>query len=143
MPGTTLSPNVVTLADTSHQSPAVAYLNGRYYLAWAGQGNNRISLLSSTTPDFRDAARALAEETCQGPPALTAFAGRIWIAWTGTDPARTLSVMSFDGSFRGKTVLPATSSASPALLTAGGRLFIIWAGTDAQRRLNIAELLVG
>ena len=73
-------------------------------------------------------------ESSNEAPALTSFDGRLYIAWTGADPAHHLNVASSsDGdTFDNKVTLPDTSDAGPALAgsSSGGGLAIAWTGTD-------------
>ena len=71
-------------------------------------------------------------------PALVSHAGRVWVAWAGSD--RQLNVMSSsDGvSFDHKVVLDERSSAQPALAVHDDRLLIAWTG--GGNRINVATL---
>ncbi len=80
------------------------------------------------------------ESSRETAPALVSHAGRLWLAWTGTD--RRLNVMSSpDGvSFGQKMVLDERSSTQPALAVHNGRLVIAWTG--GGNRINVATLAV-
>jgi hypothetical protein len=81
-------------------------------------------------------------ESSIGQPALADFNGRLFVAWTGTDGAGHLNVMSSaDGltwDQNRKQTLGETSVAGPALVAFDNKLFIGWTGTDGDRTPNVA-----
>jgi hypothetical protein len=75
-------------------------------------------------------------------PALANFDDRLFLAWTGTDDAHHLNIMSSaDGiTFENKQTLVETSIAGPALGVFGGvhdRFVLAWTGTDDAHHLNV------
>ena len=73
--------------------------------------------------------------------ALLSHAGRLWLAWTGTD--RRLNVMSSpDGvTFDQKVTLDERSTTAPSLTVHNGRLVIGWTGGGSK--INVATLALG
>ena len=74
-----------------------------------------------------------------GPRGVPPYGTWAVLAWTGTDPAHHLNVMtSTDGIHYGnKRVLNETSFARPAVTVTDGRMVVAWTGTDAHHSLNI------
>ncbi|MGZ3493054.1 MAG: hypothetical protein ACXU9S_16415, partial [Gemmatimonadaceae bacterium] len=73
-------------------------------------------------------------------PAMAAFDGKLYIAWTGTDPAHHVNVESSSNglTFGIKVTLSDTSDAGPALAVSGGSLDIAWTGTDPHHHINVS-----
>jgi hypothetical protein len=71
-------------------------------------------------------------------PALVSHAGRLWLAWAGTD--RRINIMSSaDGvRFDQKFTLDERTGVQPSLAVHGGRLVVAWAG--GGDRINVATL---
>ena len=119
-----------TLPETSDFAPAMAYFNGKIYIAWTGTNGDLNVESSSNGRTFGN--KVTLPETSNAGPALASFDGRLDIAWTGTD-GRLNDESSSDGkSFGRKVTLPETSNAGPALASFGGRLDIAWTGTDSS-----------
>ncbi|HEY1391320.1 MAG TPA: polysaccharide deacetylase family protein [Ktedonobacterales bacterium] len=84
----------------------------------------------------------LADTSIDGPALWTSSSGvvRSILAWTGTDTAHHLNVMSSGiGSIYGnKVTLADASVARPAVARSlGGKVAIAWIGTDASHTLNV------
>lgn len=84
----------------------------------------------------------LGDTSIDGPGLWTSSSGtvRSVLAWTGTDPAHHLNVMtSAIGTLYGnKVILPDTSVGRPAVTrTPSGKVAIAWTGTDAANTLNV------
>jgi hypothetical protein len=83
----------------------------------------------------------LEQESSIGQPALAEFNGRLFIAWTGTDGAGLLNVMSSADGVRWdpttKRTLHESSMAGPALAAHAGRLFMAWTGKDGNGTLSL------
>jgi hypothetical protein len=101
----------------------------------------------STTfsPPKEGAKVTLGQSSIDG-PALGRFYGQTVLAWTGTDPAHHLNVMtSTDGlHYSNKVVLPEMSLWRPALgfIDSGrgapyGTILLAWTGTDPAHTLNL------
>ncbi len=129
----------VTLDDTSISGPALAYWNGRLYIAWTGtDGEHHLNVMSSADGKVFDNKVTLGD-TSIARPALAVYNGKLHIAWTGTDSGHHLNVMSSANgiAFGNKRTLGETSRLAPALAQFGNALYIAWTGTDSQRRLNV------
>jgi len=78
----------------------------------------------------------LEEETTMEQPALASFNGRLWLAWTGTDPAHRLNLLPLAiGSDyqltyekKDKIVFNWTASGGPSLLVFEGNLYLAFSG---------------
>jgi hypothetical protein len=136
----------ITLGETALGGPAMMNRNDQdFVLGWSGTDSpshlnvifsgdginwgNKVTLANETTPN----ALALAFDGFAPPN------GRTFIAWTGTDSAHSLNVMSTqDGTLHNwsnKHTLKEQSNHGPALQMFNGRLFLAWTGTD--NRLNV------
>lgn len=88
----------------------------------------------------------LVDNSIDGPAIIATYAPATALAWTGTDPAHHLNVLtSSDGlHYNHKLILPETSLWRPALafIDSGrgapyGTLVIAWTGTDVGHTLNV------
>ena len=88
----------------------------------------------------------LADTSIDGPAITTTYGSATALAWTGTDAAHHLNVMtSSDGlHYSSKHILPELSLWRPALafIDSGrgapyGTLMLAWTGTDARHTLNV------
>lgn len=71
-------------------------------------------------------------------PALLSHAGRLWVAWAGSD-GRVNLMGSPDGvTFDYKVVLDERTAAQPSLAVHDGRLALAWTG--GGNRINVAML---
>jgi hypothetical protein len=71
-----------------------------------------------------------------------AFNNRLYLAWTSTESARRINlVSSSDGStFTGKVTLGESSAYAPALTVFNNQLYLAWVGVDTEKRLNLMLL---
>jgi hypothetical protein len=153
--------NKVTFNTFSGSSPALDTFNGRLYIAWTGF-DGRINLASSPDGVRFDRAETFAQTSfkpvviakintqAEMAPALASFDGRLWIAWTGSDPQHHLNTMSSaDGiNFSQVTTYVATSEDAPALVVQPGtspnqpaRLVLGWTGVG-NKLLNVMSTTV-
>lgn len=138
--------NKVTLGDQTPTSPALASLNNVLYLAWKGDGNDNLNVISSD--DGRDfGGKITSGETSPFTPALVANNGQLFIAWTGNGANQlNAAVVDTDLSqgvplgISSKVVLGVTSSAGPSLAAINGYLFLSWKGSGNDN-LNVAVSL--
>ena len=88
----------------------------------------------------------LADTSIDGPAIMTTYAPATALAWTGTDAAHHLNVMtSSDGlHYSNKHILPETSLWRPAIAFIDsvrgapyGTIVLAWTGTDQQHTLNV------
>jgi hypothetical protein len=136
--------NQVTLGDTSLAGPALAAFNGRLYLAWTGT-DGRLNFESSTD-GMTFGNKLILNQTSYIStgtqvtflaPSLTSYAGKLWIAWTGSDANHYINIVPYDGAnFGVHFVLYESSGAAPALTVENSavagqpaRLVLGWSGT--------------
>lgn len=135
--------NKVTLGDTSPISPSIASSNDTLFLAWKGDTNDNIYIMSSDDGLTWGNRFASPEET-PFTPALAALNGQVFIAWAGTDHDNHLNVAVVDNDpgqgiatgISGKVVLGDSSGSGPALAGVNGYLFLAWKGSGNDN-LNV------
>jgi hypothetical protein len=135
--------NKATLGETSPVSPALASSNGALYLAWKGDGNDHLNVISSTDEGHTFIGKIVSPETSPVSPALADNNGQLFIAWKG-DGNDNLNVAVVDtditqGVATGisrKVVLGDTSPRSPSIAGMNGFLFLSWKG-DGNDHLNV------
>ena len=84
----------------------------------------------------------LTDTAIAGPALANINDTQIAIAWTGTDSAHHLNVMSSsDGgqTFGGKVILGETSFDGPGFAFGNGRAYLAWVGTDSAHHLNVVS----
>jgi hypothetical protein len=126
------------LGDTAVGPPAVADLQNRVILGWAGTDvNHRLNVMSSSERSVWTNKVTLGDTSPVG-VSLCVFNNLLFMAWSGTGNQQ-LNVMSSSNGLQwsNKVTLNETSSRRPVLTAHGGRLVLGWVGTDSQRRLNI------
>lgn len=133
----------------SHHSPAVAFFNGRYYLAWTGtkSAHPYIHLIRSTDSTgaywgdhlrFDGDHPSRPEAKSSEGPTLLAANGKLHIVWVGTNkPGNFRWITSTNGTSWGdKRILtdPARvreSNHRPAVAFHGNRYYLAWTGTNS------------
>ena len=156
--GMTLTKGAKTVlsAWSSLTGPSLSYEASRteYLLSWnATSPANRVAISSSTDEKTWSSATVL-PETSYAAPSVLGIVGNYYtmppryIAWTGTDPARSLNVQ-YTRSFPAwpdpattKVTLNEAAYQSPALgfISGPGLIETAWTGTDAAHHLNVAVL---
>lgn len=134
--------NKVTLEDQTPTSPALASLDNVLYLAWKGDGNDNLNVISSDDGS-NFGGKITSAETSPYTPALVANNGQLFIAWTGNG-ANNLNVAVVDTdlsqgvalSISSKVILSDTSSTGPSLAALNGYLFLSWKGSGNDN-LNV------
>lgn len=112
-----------TGTDPAHHLNYMTSADGRTY------GN--LHIVNETSP-FRPAIAAVSTDA--NPTVL--------MAWTGTDAARHVNLLSgVPGLGYSKAILPETSFTAPTLALNGGTVYVAWAGTDPNHSLNIVPVL--
>ncbi|MGN9845168.1 hypothetical protein ACTMTI_44300 [Nonomuraea sp. H19] len=136
----------VTLEETSEAPPALAFHNGRLFLAWKGDGNDNLNLMFSDDNGATFKGKITFEEFSDRAPTLASHAGRLFLGWRGLDKqlnvAKVTLFANSAGGFgiegiEGKITLDETSDMAPALASHSGRLFLAWAG-KGNRQLNLS-----
>jgi len=80
--------NHQVLSQSSDNAPALVAFDGQLFLAWKGNGNNGINIMSSSdgfaTIDNHNTPEA--DNFADYPLSLAVFNNNLWIAWKGTSP---------------------------------------------------------
>jgi hypothetical protein len=134
------------LPFSSNFGPALAFLNGNFFMAWTDQASvlrYAVSTNSGATwtpssggwPVIMDGTTG--DETSSARPALAMFHGNLFIAWSGTNDARSISVAKIQllgtkATFTNKRILSETSPFGPSLAGADvrGNLILSWTGSN-------------
>jgi hypothetical protein len=131
----------LTLGETSTQHPSLASLNGLLYLAWTGDGNNKLNVLCSADNGHSFVGKYTSTETSSQAASLATHNGLLFLGWKGNgndnlNVARgTLSGDIVTG-ISNKITLGDTSSNTPVLASFNGVLYLAWTGTG-NNQLNI------
>ncbi|HEX6122473.1 MAG TPA: glycoside hydrolase family 3 N-terminal domain-containing protein, partial [Ktedonobacterales bacterium] len=126
--------------------------NNQLLLSWAATSPaQQLTFATSGTGTSWSGAQAVGNETSTGGPSGFAVAASglppDWVAWTGTDAARSVN-LRVTTSFpawplsNNKTTLNETALGGPSLGYVGtaGRMLLGWTGTDAAHHLNLATI---
>ncbi len=133
--------NKVTLGDTSPVRPSLASLNNRLYLAWKGDGNNKLNVMCSTDGGVTFGNKHTSNERSPKSPALCAHGGNLFIAWKGdgNDNLNVARVATSGNAITGiinKVTLGDTSPVRPSLAALNNRLYLAWKG-NGNNKLNV------
>jgi hypothetical protein len=114
--------NKVTLGDTSHTGPTLAAFNGRLYLGWTGTDGHLNVESSANGMGFGNKVTLgdtsyllVGGRQVDMSPALAAFGGRLYLAFTGDDWRLNVESSANGMSFSNKVTLGVKSWAGPAL----------------------------
>mgnify|MGYP001438362551 CR=1 FL=1 len=131
--------NKIILGETSSNSPTLASLDGKLFLAWRGSGNDNLSILFSSDNGASFGGIYISGETSDASPALVAHNGKLFLAWKGSgNDNLSVAQVSFFANNQGgfgiagltnKIILGETGSNSPTLASLDGRLFLAWKGS--------------
>jgi hypothetical protein len=133
-------------AETASSGPGLTAYADRLYLAWAGtDGLGLLNVMSSADGVNWDNKWTFSHDTSGFAPAVIgADSGLLYLAWVGTNPARSLNLAAVqlsslvranpDGQFFRKLTYPSGSIGPPALAPTnrGYDLIMAWADTDAS-----------
>jgi hypothetical protein len=75
----------VILGQTSKDAPALASLDSVLYLAWSGEGNEKLNVATSTDGGQTFGDPLISQQTSPASPVLCVRDRQPFIAWTGTD----------------------------------------------------------
>jgi hypothetical protein len=137
----------VTLGARTNENAAVAVFNGRVFMTFIGTDSDNKLNIASSADGLNFGASILVRDTepanSHFSPAITAFNGRIFVAWASRidlPSARTLQIISSpDGtSFSPRTHLTFDSSTGPALGVANGKLYLAWTGNEPSHPVKVA-----
>ncbi|MER5615470.1 hypothetical protein, partial [Streptomyces sp. NPDC002215] len=138
----------VVLEHFISESPALAFHNGRLYVAWKGRFSKTLSVAKVviTTAMGMDGVEGVegvvkldGTFTSDAAPALASHNGRLWLAWRGSGNKQLNLAFSDDNGahFHGTRTFADASEHAPALASHAGRLYLAWTGLD--ERLNVAK----
>lgn len=139
----------VVLADTSIDGPALwTSPTGtmRAVIAWTGtDAAHRLNYMTSSN-GLSFTNKHTLNETSPFRPAIAAVSTdpnpTVEIAWTGTDAAHHVNLLSgVPGLGYAKVTLRETSFTAPSLALNGGTVYVAWAGTDANHSVNVVPIL--
>lgn len=135
--------NKTVLKETSACRPSIASLNNILYIAWNGDGNNKLNVAMSTDSGVSFINKFVSTETSDQGPSIAAHDGNLMISWKGVNNNRiNIAVVANQNAplpnvFSGKSVLQDTTPVSPAILSFESRLYVAWKGYE-NNYLNIA-----
>lgn len=126
------------LKETSDCTPALANFKERLFIAWKGQGNHQLNVMSSSDGVSWKNKKTFDEYTFFE-PALAVFRGKLYLGWTGTDRSAMLNVQSTeDGvNWTDKITIDEYSRYGPGLRTFKDRLYLAWTGVDHLSQVNV------
>jgi hypothetical protein len=149
----------ITLNESSIDGPALASIldnfEGIHFITaigWTGtDALHHLNLIWSSDDPANGvthfARKVTLHETSFVRPAVVVTAsgiGLTFIAWTGTDPAHTLNVMSIGTAtgtvVRKVTLWGETSIGAPSLIEWKSGVALAWTGTDANHSLNVLPM---
>lgn len=122
------------------QGPAIAWLNGIFYVAWSGT-NSALNAMSSPDGTTWGDQMPPSSQRSTLSPALCACGDLIHISWTGTDSKGQLNFSTLDTSGTTISGIPGSqytgqaTGCSPALACLNGVLYAAWTGTNGH--LNV------
>jgi len=139
---TSITQPVLVGGNTSTQGPSLASVGGNLYIAWTGNGNDKINIAVSTNDgaSFVEPPH-VSSMTTPCTPALCALGLRLFVAWKG-DGNDQLNVAdcTFSGpsvtSLTNIKVLGDTSPLAPSLAAIGNTLYLAWRSNGSDT-LNI------
>jgi len=125
-----------TLSETTNHGPALAFGNGKLFLAWNGLDQRLMVSSSADGVTFTPAVRLA--HTSSTSPGLLFANGKLFLVWRGTDAGGHLNVIdSADGvTLANKVTLPEASAFRPALASVDG-LYFVWTGLVPGRNINV------
>lgn len=139
----------VVLADTSIDGPALWTSptgSMRAVIAWTGTDPaHRLNYMTSSN-GLSFTNKHTLNESSPFRPAIAAVSTdanpTVELAWTGTDPAHHLNLLSgVPGLGYEKVTLHEISFTAPSLALNGGTVYLAWAGTDANHSLNVVPIV--
>jgi hypothetical protein len=137
------SPTVITSEETvvgepypkeqTVTTPAIATLNGLFYVAWAGtDGHHSLNLMqSSDLKSFSDQVILPTFGLREGTgPALAVFENALFVAWTDKNNQLNLASIYQGTFYNWDQVGSETSYSSPALAADASYLYLAWTGAQ-------------
>lgn len=142
----------------SNSRPSLTYdpNTSGFLLSWVASGSNRVSFATSSDGmSYTVAAASPLSELSYSGPSMAGFPvnnmPRYFLAWTGTDPQRSLNAQYTESFPRWpdaaatKTTFAEQALGGPALGYVGvyTRVLVAWTGVDPAHHLNVAVVSVG
>jgi GH18 family chitinase len=137
--------NTVVLGQRSAWAPAIAYRDGRFFLALARPGPAHHLEVGMSSDSVSKFGGMIFTDTSNAAPALAVHNNQLFLAWTELNNKLSVASVSLSMDPQGKVtiaglankvVLSETSDAGPALASQNGRLFLAWKGVG-DRKLNL------
>ena len=128
----------VTFGQTAHQGPSLAAFNGKLYIAVTGTNAQNTMYINSSADgvNWPGTFQSLAPQSSipNAGPALAAFNGSLYVAWTGGGNQINIYHSSDGVNFGGQINLGAsnsvfTSTGGPSLTATANDLILSWLGT--------------
>jgi hypothetical protein len=136
----------VGLGESTTDGPALAFHDGRIFIAWKSHGSKHLKMTLSGDGGATFGPVYTSSETSDAGPSLASHNGRLFIAWKGVgDQYLNVAKVSLFASTAGNfgiegieenVTLTDSSSHTPALASHDGRLFIAWKGSS-DNNLNV------
>lgn len=134
----------VTLSHRSNEGANVAVFNNRLFMAYIGTDSNNLVNVASAADGLSFGTATQVRDSLGGTnsnfaPAITAFNGRLYVAWASkTDHALNV-ISSLDGvTYSTRTKLSFATNTGPALGVANGKLYLAWTGTEPTHPIKVA-----
>ena len=135
----------IVLTETSKSAPVLKVLpkngghNEMIYLAWRGNGNNKLNIIMSEDGINWHNKLTLHETTTSGPALVKLNKSKLLLGWrgVGNNSLNILKVSRDLSSWSDKVIIPETTNARPHLNNQFGRLYYAWRGMDS--RLNVLQ----
>jgi len=135
-----------TSPETTDESPSMASLSGRLYIAWKGVDSPpHLNVMVSTNGGHSFGNKTTSGETSGSAPSLATHRGRLFIAWRGLPNNQlnvaevTVDASGSPGALVRKYTSAETSTSGPVLMSTGNDLFITWRGVG-NNQLNVARV---
>jgi hypothetical protein len=142
----------VVMPEMTAQAPALAFHQGRLYLAWTGVRDQRLNLAVSTDGGRNFAGKRTLDQTSDASPALASTPNGLVLAWKEAGGAEIeIARVAITGNTAGGAGIEGLADATrigeqtdnaPALAFHDGRLFLGWKGSGNET-LNLAAAAPG
>ncbi|MBF6589884.1 MAG: hypothetical protein IVW57_05045 [Ktedonobacterales bacterium] len=113
-------------------------------IGWTGTDPaHSLNVMLSRDGQSFDRKLTLAESSLYRPSVIVVRqnnANLVIVAWTGTDPNRSLNILYDAYGTRRKVTIDDSSGAAPSLAFAFGQVWLAWAGTDPNQSLNVRAM---
>jgi len=128
--------------QSTSASPALAYLNGKMYVAFkANDSSNSIHIGSSADGITWGSFTTVPDQSTSAAPALATFNNKLFLAWKANDSTNKIYyATSADGinwtwPAHANSIPNQSTSASPALAAFNGSIYIAWKANDSSNKI--------